>query len=486
MKNWLSRTPPKCWAYLALSIWAALSFMLLHKTPYGIDEGAARSLLLIWSVADEVVSPIVTMGLPDFRTLFLAPIGLLWTGSILAAKVATLLVMSVAAWTIHAWRLRSGDSESALMATGLLLIAPLTVNHIDTISAAAYLFVVFGLGVWADQIYRESPRAFGGMYFSQLFLCLVSVSLHPVGMAYPLALLWQWYRNPLDPKQQKYFITGIIFSVLMSLALTSGWSLVDFFANPVKGLSTLLSGDAKDAEIGVFRWIAGIVMLCALIFVVWKQARVMWQDLLGRSFLLAALIGLLTGDTIFGFVALATCLYWGLPLLLGKHAEPQGGFLRQRGLVLALTFILSTTFMLFDKSRYQMLQFNELSPRDALIKTLAEDSGLFSNDESSQSDAAKKPIRVASQWPGLTILACRCDALPLPPEAKDSETLLAMLKTINYLIFDPRDPANLSLAHNLAMMDPAIIETVSLQSGGVIVQNKSTVAAKIPEPKHDS
>jgi hypothetical protein len=481
MKNWLSRTPPKCWAYLGLSIWAALSFMLLHKTPYGIDEGAARSLLLIWSVADAVVSPVVTLGLPDFRAIFLAPIGLLWTGSVLAAKVATILILSIAIWTIHAWRRRNGNEEGALMASGLLLLAPLTLNQIDTISVAAYLLIAFGLGIWSSQIYRESPKAFGGMYFSQLFFCMVSVSLHPVGIAYPLALLWTWYRNPLDKKQQTYFFSGIVGAVLMALALTNGWSHTDWFANPIKGLSTLFSGGANDNEIGAFRWVTGITMLLALLLVVWKQAKNLWEDLLGQVLLFAAVIGLLVGDEIFGVIALVTCLYWGLPLLLKQPTSPQSGFWQQRGAVLVLICVLSSAFMIFDKARYQTLLSSALSPRDSLIKTLAEDSGLFLTEESAQTDTPKKPLRLASQWPGLTMLACRCDALPLPPEAKDGEALFSMLKNIHYLIFDPRDPANRSLARNLATMGAGRVETIVLQEGGVIVQIKGSAPAQTHE-----
>jgi len=478
MNNLLSRMPTKCWAYLGLSIWAALCFMLLHKSPYGIDEAAARSLLLIWSVADAVVSPVVTLGMPDFRTIFLIPIGLLWTGSVIAAKVGTILIMSIAIWTIHAWRIRSGDAEGALIASGLLLIAPLTINQIDTISVAAYLFITFGFGVWADQIYRESPKAFGGMYFLQLFLSMVSVSFHPLGLAYPLALLWTWYKHPLDKKQQKFYFAGITFSVLFSMALTSGWTHVEFFNNPFAGLSTLFSGSANDKEISVFRWITSITMMGTLLFVVFKQVRTLWDDLLGKTFLLALIIGLFVGDEIFAVIALATCLYWGMPLLLGKASDSDNGFWKQHGPVLVVIFILFTAFMVYDKSRYQTLLSADLSPRDSLIKNLAETSGIFLTDESGESLNAKQPIRVASQWPGLTMLACRCDALPLPPEAKDGEALLAMLKSINYLIFDPRDPENRSLARHLSAMAANRIETIALEDGGVIVQvNKPTIAA---------
>src|ERR1022692_4241500 len=101
MNNWFLRIPQKFWAYVALLLWGALCYQLLHKTSYGLDEGAARALLLVWSVAGDVVSPIVTLGLPDFRTLFFVPVGYLWIGNIVAAKISTMLVMACAVWAIH-------------------------------------------------------------------------------------------------------------------------------------------------------------------------------------------------------------------------------------------------------------------------------------------------------------------------------------------------------------------------------------------------
>jgi hypothetical protein len=139
--------------------------------------------------------------------------------------------------------------------------------------------------------------------------------------------------------------------------------------------------------------------------------------------------------------------------------------------------------MVIDKENYQLLPMDYLSPRDTLIKTLAEDSGLFSSSDLNQSTDAKTPMRVASQWPGLTMLACRCDALPLPPNAQDSEALFSMLKGINYLIFDPRNPKNSSLSHNLATMDAGRVETLALQPGGVIVQIKQPSVDTTPDKK---
>ena len=80
-------------------------------------------------------------------------------------------------------------------------------------------------------------------------------------------------------------------------------------------------------------------------------------------------------------------------------------------------------------------------------------------------------IRVASQWPAITMIACRCDVLPLPPTANDPAAQLAMLQNINFLILAPTDPKNLGLASNLARLSNDIA-TQSLQAGGVILAIK--------------
>ena len=480
MNNWLSRIPNKLWAISALLLWGALSYVLLNKTPYGVDEGAARALLLVWSVADDVVSPIVTLGLPDFRTLFFAPVGYLWVGNIVAAKIFTLLVMSGAVWAFYRWRQLNGDSESALLASGLLLISPSIINQIDTISVTPFLLITFVYGAWSDKIYRESPQAFGGMYFFQILLCLVSVTLHPIGLAYPLALLWAWHTNPSDVKHRKYFFGGIIFVVLLALLLTSGWNHVEWFSNPIRSLSSLLTEDSYAKKIGVIGWIYGLAMLSILLLVIWKQGKILWTDILGRILLIALVIGMLTGDQTWNIIVLTVCLFWGLPLLLPSKVSSSGGFWAQRGIAMSLVFILSTMFMLADKSHYQIMQDGYLSPRDSLIKTLVEEKGDFQNNESAKSPSAKQTVRVASQWPGLTMLACRCDVLPLPPPTKDSDTLLAMLKGVNYLIFDPRAPENISLGQNLSRMNAEKVETAALQQGGVIVEIKNSLSGQKP------
>src|SRR3569623_1888009 len=71
------------WGLIVLLAWggALLSLDLLRTTPYGLDEGAARGLLLIWSISDKIINPIVTLGIPDFRALLFIPLGAWWNGA---------------------------------------------------------------------------------------------------------------------------------------------------------------------------------------------------------------------------------------------------------------------------------------------------------------------------------------------------------------------------------------------------------------------
>ncbi len=473
MNSWSTRIPEKYFAYFGLALWGALSFLLLNKSSYGIDEGAAQALLLIWSVADNVVSPIITSGLPDFRTIYLLPAGFLWPGNVIAAKVFTILLVSYLVWLIYAWRHLSGNSDSALLASGLLLISPLVVDQIDTISLAPYILITFTLGAWADKTYRNAPHVFGGMYFAQMFLVMISTSLHPIGLAYPLILLWTWYKKPIE-KQRNFFFGGVVFSIFFSMLLTMGWHHTEWLGNPILSLSSLLLGPISSREIGVGAWMAGIIVTGILVFVIWKQARDLWSDLLGQILLSALIIGALVGDEVWGVIALTICLYWGFPLLLRSGSNSNSGFWGKRTITFTLLFAISTTFMLLDKARYQTVTAGELIPRDRLIKELVETM----NDSMAQGprrpSSAKNPNLIASQWPGLTMLACRCGALPLPPAATDEQALLAMLRGINYVIFDPQDPSNASLSNNLAIL-AGKVETIALQEGGVIVEiNQST------------
>lgn len=466
--NLFSRVPDRYWTYFALTVWGALTLAVLRADPYGLDEGGARALLLVWSVSDQVASGVVTFGAPDFRALILAPVGVLWTGKVFAAKVFTVLLMAGAARLFYLGRERTGGAESALLSTGLLLLSPLTLLQIDGLAPGPFLLLMFVAGWFLDQAYRANPRPFGGWYFAQLLVTLVVVSLHPAGLAYPAALLWGWYRDPIDKRQQRQFYAGTIFVVIFALLFGMGWSDLDWFHNPLMSLAEVsLGASATDGT--ALRWIVGSATLLALVSVAATQFRILWPDFTGRVLLTGSVFGAISADGTWGMVALATLLYAGFPILLCRSATA-GGFWRQRGSAMVLLLVLSTVFMLSNRAHYQLNRQGELASQDRLIATLSERAA--SAKKAADADEEGKAVahfRVASQWPGRTMIACRCDTLPLPPAAKDPEAQLKMLRSISYLVFDPQDPRYAALARNLALLGGGLAETVALQRGAVIV-----------------
>lgn len=466
--NMLARIPDRYWGYLALAAWGAGALLTLRTDTYGLDEGAARALLLIWSVADQVASGVMTFGAPDFRALLLAPVAMLWTGSVLAAKVFTLLLLAATARMFYLWRARTANAECALLSTGLLLLSPLALQQLDSLAPGAFLLLIFLAGAFFDQAYRTAPRAFGGWYFAQLGTAAISVSLHPAGLAYPLALLWSWNRNPIDKPQQRQFYVGISLVVVFSLVFGMGWSNLGWFQNPLGALAQITLGTSFDSAT-TGRLLLGSLTLAALIGVLLHQIRRLWADFVGRVLLIGSLLGLVSADGSWGMIALAALLYAGFPMLLGRSAG-NGGFVRQRGIILLLLIFLSTVFMLGDKTHYQSNQQGILAPQDQLIQLLAERAGTFKKvAEADEDGKAVARFRVASQWPGRTMIACKCDTLPLPPAAKDAEAQLKMLQSITYLMFDPQDGRYATLARNLALLGGDVAETVALQHGGVII-----------------
>ena len=57
----LSRIPLRYWGYLSLSLWGVAILFLLRPDLYNLDEGSAKSLLLVWSIADQVAASVVTL-----------------------------------------------------------------------------------------------------------------------------------------------------------------------------------------------------------------------------------------------------------------------------------------------------------------------------------------------------------------------------------------------------------------------------------------
>jgi len=468
----LSRVPGHYWGNGGLFLWGALCLLFMRHDLYALSEDAAKSILLTWSIADQVASSVVTFGTPDLRVLLFLPTGYLWTGSVFAPKVLTVLLLAIGARTLYFLERESFGAESALLATGLLLIAPLTLSQLDSLSTGPYLLIAFAFGAWVDKAYRMAPKSFNGWYFAQLLICVFSVSLHPAGLAYPLALLWSWRSESLDTKQQKYFLIGISFTTLLTLIIRMGWNGQTWLHNPFYSLGAILIPDTPLSDPrSTATLLSGILVFAVLVITLLKQFSALRSQLLGRILLTGLVLGVFVGDQAWSLIALTVILYFGFPFLL-RVGSPQssGGFMKQRGWALFLIFIMSTVFMQADKMHRSINQEGLLSAQDQLIKTLAAEAEKNREANRIAEDKGEKieNFRVASEWPSRTMVVCKCDTLPLPPAAKDPAAQLKMLHGISYVLLDPKRTDNLALAQNLSLLGN-LAETVSLQKGGVLL-----------------
>src|SRR5271167_2206129 len=152
---------------LLLLSWVVLVGIGLRTGPYGLSEEGAKALLVAWSIGDAVASAAFTLGTPDVRGIFFLPLGFLWPGQVIAGKVLTLLTMAGAGVALYHWRRRDDQAEPALLATGLLLIAPLAVDSINTLSTAPFLLAICGSAAWLNRMLASERGTFGGSFFGQ-------------------------------------------------------------------------------------------------------------------------------------------------------------------------------------------------------------------------------------------------------------------------------------------------------------------------------
>jgi len=479
------RIPGAFWAVMGLVAWALAITALLNRSAFGLDEATARVILLLWSVSDQVAAPVVTMGVPDFRAAYLIPAGMLFSGSLLAAKILTLLLSIALGIGLYRWRLRSGDTESPLIATGLLLISPLLIAAVDHVAIGPFLLLTFLLGALAEDHYRLGRVRFGGGYFFQLILTLAAVTLHPAGLALPLALAVPWLRPRATESQEKslipgsersHMLLGLALATLFGALLAGGWRGLSWFGNPVTTLARHVFALSPEAGAGdALAWGLGSLLLVLVVLVLVRARAQILDDRLGTTVALAVILGALSGDDCFAMLAFTLLLYWGFPLLLRVQISGKGGFVGQRGVAFALLLLLCTVFLSSDRARYEQVSAGlELSEQDQLIQALAATvqqahpaparPGLVTPEEKARSGP-----RVASQWPGRTMIACRCGTLPLPPSSEDQAAFLANLRGVDYVIFDPRLPANLGLSRNFSLLNGNDAQTIALQPGGVVL-----------------
>lgn len=459
------------WGFIALVIWGAviLGVGLVRFTTSHLDESSARGLLLTWSFIENIATPIPIAGMPDLRTLLLVPAAVYWPGSLVAAKVFSLLYAFIGVALLYRWSSRTAGRETALIASALLLIAPLTLKQIDAIGTGPFLLLAFGLGAVLDRRYRANSRLFGGWYFSQMLLVAFSVSLHPAGLAYPLALAWGWFRDPLERRHQIYQYFGLVMAPLFVLMFHVGWVSPQWLIDPLPPLASIFTGLPTDLDQAPR--LTGLIPVFLLMILLVVDYRFLFGDLLGRTLALAVLAGLPMADNAWALVVLSLLLYryvYFLILANDKLSRPR--VLAERGIVMVFLFVAATLFMVADKTYAHVIHAHRLSPQDRLIQSLA----------TNYSDP-KKPIRVASQWPGRTMIACKCYVLPLPPAAKDGATLLKKIKGISFLVFNHKARANRPLERNLGELS-GIAETVAVTRAGVIVRIQPQPEVEVPKP----
>lgn len=456
-------------AYLSLLAWGIVAILLLRHDAYGLDEFGSRALLLAWSIADQLANvAVLAFGVPDLRTLLYLPVAFLWPGKLLAAKVLGIVALAIAARLLYVARSRTAGTEGALLATGLLLLSPLALSQVDGLASGVYLLAAFGIGAWADGHYRANPRPFNGWFFGLLVASAFAVSLHPAGLALPFALGWSWRTLPQARKFQNIFLGALVFVSGFILAMRGGWGELTWLQNPVFSLSSVFTGSpVQDGFSWAAKWLPGSAVIALALFVALQKWREAWAEVAGRGLLTAVVLGAFVGDHAWALLVLAFVLYYGLPMLVpAKEAKGLG-----RSVLLAVVFACTTVFMLADKAYYVSTHHGPLSVQDGLIKNIARAAAAERKAADAANDGgASSHFMVASQWPARTMIACKCDVVPLPPVKPHSpEKQLASLRGIDYMLFNPKQTSNLELAHNLALLGGAI-ETVSLESGGVIVR----------------
>src|ERR1022692_1844646 len=222
--------------------WGVLVGLTLRTDPYGLTEEGAKALLLAWSIGDAVASAVLTLGAPDIRAILFLPLGFLWSGQVIAAKVLTLLTLAGAAIALYRWRRRDDQAEAALLATGLLMIAPLTVDGINALSAAPFLLAICGTAAWLNRMQAVERGTFGGAFFMQLLACAAAVSLHPAGIAYPAMLMFTWWRDPPDQRHREFFLIGIPLVAVLVLAMRLGWPGTFWWQNPLPAAAAIFNG----------------------------------------------------------------------------------------------------------------------------------------------------------------------------------------------------------------------------------------------------
>ncbi|MDX8398217.1 MAG: hypothetical protein R8K49_07865 [Mariprofundaceae bacterium] len=452
---------PRHFGLLALCALAFLYMALFRYDTYGIEEGAARALLINWSIIDQVANATPLFGIPDLRAIMFIFLDIHWAGSLPAAKVFTLFILFSTALMLYRWAEAYDNSESATMATALLLIAPISIMQVDSISPGVFLLFCFASAFWLEKVYRNSTRTVAGSFFMIIVMCAFAVSLHPMGLALPAALLLLWLpkQDAVHNVKRRNMLIGLGLSCTVILLVRFGWPGLENQTDYLANLGIILTGSPilqASPPTGQGLIIASLLGLVIALYIYQRSFEPM-----SLMLVLACLFGMFNPDSSWALMALACILFLGLPMLVAAHRKTGiQSLLGQRGLVLLLLIVCVSIFTSADKHYREVSQLKLKTDTDYLLTSAANIAKQHPSD-----------FIIASQWPARTMLATKRDVLPLPPQRilEDAKNFMEKTRGITHFIFNPNIPENQILSKTAASLGHQM-QAIELLPAGVILQ----------------
>ena len=453
---------PRHIGLLAMCGLAFLYMALFRYDSYGIEEGAARALLINWSIIDQIANATPLFGMPDLRAIMFIFLDIHWAGSLAAAKIFTLFMLFSTALMLYRWGENNDSSETSTIATALLLIAPITIMQVDSISSGVFLLFCFICAFWLEKMYDNNERTLPGSIFMLIVISAFAVSLHPMGLALPVALILLWLpkkNSQNELKKRRNLMIGIGSSSVILLVMRWGWSGLESQGDHLATLGAILTGSPivqATPPLGYGLIVASLLGLTIAMYIYRR-----YFEFFSLTLVIACLIGLLRPDTSWALMALTCILFLGLPMLTALHRKTGiQNLIGQRGLILILIVVCTSMFTSADKHYRMISQLKLKSDVDYLLTSAA----AIANEN-------KTDFIIASQWPARTMLATKRDVLPLPPQRilKDADTFSEKTTGITHFMFDPNALENKNLARIAASLGHQM-EAIELLPAGVIIQ----------------
>jgi uncharacterized protein (DUF1778 family) len=294
-----------------------------------------------------------------------------------------------------------------------------------------------------------------------------AVSLHPMGLAIPLALTLLWLPRKGDSnnashldKRRTLFI-GLGISTALLLFVRWGWDGLEHSQSHLASLGAILTGSPILQATPPTGY--GLIVACLLSFVIAIYIYRRNFELFSLTLVLASLIGLFLPDHSWALIALTCILFLGLPMLVSAHRKTGiQNIIGQRGLIILLIIVCTSMFTSADKHYRMISQLKLKSDSDNLLATAA---SIARNHDAE--------FIMASQWPARTMLVTKRDVLPLPPQRilQDVDTFIEKTASVTHFMFDPNAPENKALSEISARLIQRM-EAVEILPAGVILKVK--------------